>query len=466
MVVRYVQCPDSEVLIYRHEKRRKRPKSDVVNSIINRNCHRNGHYMNDFKCYSYILIYIFIVATIMMLSLPTTIAMNQNQIENNENAINDVQPIIQMSQPNNHHARNIDKNYRPVDTESLYSIGMGSLLSLPLKKELTTNRENVNQLRPTEEMIRTICNCSDGKMLPIQMVNCMQICAKHSKPKMSRITNDQHNNEHKNEIENGNKKMHDLATKQKRYDESVAIKESAQWQSDNSINRIQSGGMSENYSKHPFKLTTIQNDGQKSVNSINGSGININNDKFDTNTTTMVTATAETTTTRLNEHFYPAKHQIMVLKNVSINQTKRRTNQDGAHENENEDENQKMNFDPTIALNDDDPNDFNYKLNIKRETRTVKMQPNQIQPSNEMQEKNLNKTEMMTMMMEMMKNVRFPEDNHEPTSSSPETKVPFPRKQAMNKFFDSTESQGGGVTESNGPIFDANRTTVSIISSK
>lgn len=458
MVVKYVQCRDSKMLIYRHEKRRKRRKSDVVDSIINRNCHRNGHYANDFKCYSYILIYAFIVATIMMLSLPTTIAMNQNQIENNEIAINDVQPIIQMDQPNNHHARKVDGNYhRPFD-----SIGMVSLLSLTLKKELTTSRENVNQLIPTKKMNPTICNCSDGKMLPIQMVNCMQICAKYSKSKMLltkmlRTPNDRHDNEHENE--NEIEIMHDSATKQKqRYDESVAINKRVQWQRDDSIIRIQSSDMSGNCSKIPLKLATIQNVSQKSVNNISQRGINEKNVKFHT----RKTATA-TTKTNLNEHFYSANHQMMV-KNGSINQTKR-NNQDGANEHENKDEIHKMNFDPTMAQNDDNPNVFNYKLNVKREMRSVEMQPNQIQQPNKMQEQNMNETEVMT-MMEMMKNVRFSEAYHQQTASSPETNVPFYRKQTINEFLDSTETQGAGVRESNGPIFDANRTTVSIILSK
>lgn len=451
MVDKYIQCPDTKVLIYRHEKRRKRRKTDVVDSIINRNCHHIGHYVNHFKCYSYILIYVFIVATIMILSLPTTIAMNQNQIETNENAINDVQPNIRMDQSNDHQAR-------PVDTEPLDSIGMASLLSL--KKELTTSRENVNQLRPTNVMIPTICNCSDEKMFSIQMVNCMQMCAKHSKSKilhskMERITNDRHDNEHEHEYEHENEKMHDSAPKQKRYDESVAINESARWQRDDIIIRMQSSGMSGNCSKIPFKHTTIRNVSQKSVNSISQHGTTENN--ANVNTATASTSTTSATATNLNEHFYAANHQLMV-KNVSINRTKR-NHQDG--ENENENEIHKMNFDPTMALNDDDPNVFNYKQKVKRKTRSVDMQPNQIQQPNEMQQKNMDEIETIT-MMERMKNVRSSEGYHQQTTSLPVTS----RKQTINEFFDSTESHGEGVTEISGPIFDANRTTVSIISSK
>lgn len=375
MVVKYVQCPDSKVLIYRHEKRRKRRKSDVIDSLINRNCHRNAHYMNDFKCYSYILIYVFIVATIMILSLPTTIAMNQiDEIEMNENAINDVQPTIQMEQPNNNHARKIGKNYyRPVDTKALDSIVMTPLLSILLKMGLTTSRE---------------------------------------------------------------------------------YNENAEWQRDDSIIQMKSCGMSGNCSKIPFKFTTIQNVSQKSVNSISQNGINKNNAKINTRTATAATSATSPPITNLNEqHFYSANHQMMV-KNVSINRTKR-NNQDA----ENEDEIHKMNFNPTMVLNDDDPNDFNYKLNVKRETRSVEMQPTQIHQPNKLQEKNMDK-------IEMIKNVRFPEAYDQQPTTLAETKVTFHRKQTINEFFDSTESQVGGVTESNGPIFDANRTTISIISSK
>lgn len=413
MLVNYAQCPVkymSRMLIYRSEECRKRRKSDSFDN--NHHCHS---YFNGLKCYSYILIYVFIVAAIMFLSLPTTIAMH---IQSNHHG-NEIS-VTKKSDPDN-------LRYEPA-TMTMTTTAALATTTLSSKK-LTANNENENQLKAFKGNTQFMCNCSNGKIPNIQMENCMQICAKHDKAKMiqsksMRITNDRHHY---------NDRMRDLTKNS--FDRSVTINESTQQHNDVSIIRMQSTERAINCSRIPLKFTTIQGVSQKSVNSNSQNEIN-ENAKFNT-TTTIIDLPSPPT--NLYERFYAVKHQIN-LKNILLH-TKQHSNE--IHDEHNDDK-----IDD-IMVSKQNSNHFNYKRNVKRTLRSTsgKMQPNQI---------------------EIKKNFEYQKSYQQPSTSADVTKIPFYIKQTMNEFFDSTDEDKseGGVKESNGTVFDANRTTVSIISSK